>query len=338
MINERINSLDVSKIKRLENRKVIFLDLNIWIDLVESQEEIIQETKQLLLESVKQGKVFCPLSFPIILELQKQNYDSAIRIGKLMEELSLNICYKNRDELIKYEILLFILCLCHKKKPPLFNPIYYIYTSFPFFCSSSASIEFSEKTNINIRKEITHLVNDSLLKITVTDYINSMKSHFPNNSIKKHNYQEICKEKKLFTRGSKLKNRKIEEIFISKEYILPVLQSLPLKTQECLIEHFKELPKDSFGSISKAFIEELPILNSFVEIMHITSLDDNRKDNANDFFDIEIMILALTYADIFISKDKWITHMFANEIKLKSFSKGKYISDYGMLKDYLLRL
>ena len=67
-------------IKKIERRKVIFLDLNIWIHLANENNQIAQNIKKYLFEMVDKGIVFCPLSAALIWELYKQNYDSALKL------------------------------------------------------------------------------------------------------------------------------------------------------------------------------------------------------------------------------------------------------------------
>jgi hypothetical protein len=57
----------------------------------------------LLSDLVQNGRLFCPVSLSVLLELFLQEYDSALRQAQVMEELSLNVTFRLREEVWEAE-------------------------------------------------------------------------------------------------------------------------------------------------------------------------------------------------------------------------------------------
>src|SRR4051812_44892266 len=93
LITHPIDLNDNAVTARINNRKSIFLDTNVWIDLREEQGSEAQSIRELLTKLVTEGKIFCPLSFALISELFKQPYELAIITANLMDDLSLNASF-----------------------------------------------------------------------------------------------------------------------------------------------------------------------------------------------------------------------------------------------------
>ena len=71
------------------NRELLFLDLNLWIQLSEPQTELQAEIKDRLFEMVSRGRLICPVSPSLIMELgKKPPSPSRQSQSQLMDELS----------------------------------------------------------------------------------------------------------------------------------------------------------------------------------------------------------------------------------------------------------
>ena len=78
---------------KVKARLSVFLDMNCWINMGDDKSPLSTRVKGTLRKLVSDGAIFCPLSFGLICELYKQAEDSRLRVGTLMEELSLNVSY-----------------------------------------------------------------------------------------------------------------------------------------------------------------------------------------------------------------------------------------------------
>ncbi len=253
-----------------------------------------------------------------------------------MEQLSLNICFSNRHEIVNYELLNYIQTIFNKKNNLSIDPKLYRYVYVMNYLSSRRKINFPDTFPKEYIDEFIKIFNQEIPNITITDYIAMSKDLFSLDMFTiKSDFQEVCNEKKVISKGSREINRKIEVDYILNDFVIPALMLLPKETKDALLEYYKLQPKESIPNI---IIHNIPTLNCFVEIMHITSLDDNRKDRINDFYDREIMIEALAYVDVFVSQDKWIHNLLNNEIDLKTISNVDYFNSFECFKDYLLRL
>src|SRR5262245_1497069 len=94
--------------RKVRNMKAVFLDMNGWINMADDKTPQATGVKDALRKAVSQGLAFCPLSYGVLTELYKQSFDSRMRVGQLMEELSLNIAYANRGEVFTWEVERFV--------------------------------------------------------------------------------------------------------------------------------------------------------------------------------------------------------------------------------------
>src|SRR5260370_517904 len=90
--------------RKVRDRKPVVLDMNCWINMGDDKSAQSTRIKGTLRKLVSEGAIFCPLSFGLICELYKQAEDSRLRVGMLMEELSLNVSYASRDEIFAWEV------------------------------------------------------------------------------------------------------------------------------------------------------------------------------------------------------------------------------------------
>src|SRR5207302_5787157 len=89
---------------RVSGRFSVFLDTNCWINMADGKKEASARAREKLRELVASGRVYCPLSWGILEELFDQSGPSLPRTASLMEELSLNAIFINREELYAWEL------------------------------------------------------------------------------------------------------------------------------------------------------------------------------------------------------------------------------------------
>jgi hypothetical protein len=85
-------------------RKLLFLDLNFWINLSESKDSSYERLKALLSNQVETGKLICPVSPSLLMELLKRKRDThRDTISQLMDELSKGLSLRDVDTTFRHE-------------------------------------------------------------------------------------------------------------------------------------------------------------------------------------------------------------------------------------------
>jgi hypothetical protein len=328
-------------IEKIEGRKALFLDSNIWINIADENSSLASKIKNRLIKLVEKGVVFCPISMPIISELYKQNFESAYQGGKLMEKLSLNLCYKHNNEVFRNEVINFIKSIFKKQKLQLTNE--FILCPIVGYLSSNYTLSFPESFSNYQIDENSEAMKQYLDDMTLTEMLKLRKSNFPfKNETNLLSFKEQNEKRHKFTKGNKTKMRRIEEEYVANSIILPLIMkiSTQLTTEQIVTvwNYIESLPKDKYGGYIKSILDYLPALKSFVEIMTITGYDINRKDSTNDFFDRELMIIPLAYADVLIAEDKWIRDLLNNVSTYVKNNKITYLSTMEEFEQYLFSL
>lgn len=326
---------------KIQGRKSIFLETNVWIDSADEKTKESKRVKELLRESVKSGKIFCPSSEIIIWELYKQEYDSMLRVGELMEELSLNLSFARKEELFRSEVKRFILNFLENKQEPL-NELE-IFVPVAAYLSSSSKIVFPEGWSQEDQKKLGDFVYSSLISLTVTGLLKMRKDNrsFINKE-RDPGYSDSWKKRWEITKGNKRKMHRIEVEKIATSFLIPLLNNLrsqlPIEQQLKFLSYVKSLPKDKYGGAVTTILARMPALKNEIDILTVSGYDPNRKGNMNDFFDIELMAIPFAYADIFVTFDGWIKHLLTSKNTFIKPDKCKCIFNLADLEVYLNNL
>lgn len=109
-LDRHVKSRVVELGQALADRQAIYLDVRYWLFLRQAllgNDDVTPKGKllQLLREAVKSGKVFCPISESVFLELLKQSDpESRLRTAKLIDELSLGVSLLSQRERVATEL------------------------------------------------------------------------------------------------------------------------------------------------------------------------------------------------------------------------------------------
>ena len=102
--------------RELAGRKLLYLDTNHWINLRHvvlkspSEKAVYRDILRILLKLRREGRICCPISFLLFMELMKQS-DPKTRLitAKLMDALSEGLCFQFPPEIGRIELRHFLL-------------------------------------------------------------------------------------------------------------------------------------------------------------------------------------------------------------------------------------
>ena len=342
MIKFEINIGDDTDYNSIRYRESIYFDSNIWIDIAEENSEHADLAKTLLSRLVDDGKIFCPLNFPTISELYKQNYDSMVKVADLMKSLSLNFSFAAHDEIWPKEIECFLRSILLGDQIDF--EIDDLFIPFIGYLRSKYFLEFEDDNDPQIIEKVA-LLRKEIANFTILDWVKFTdgvkgrkqkdRSKFIQNEWRKN--FEIHK-------GDKIKIKRGVENFIGQNMILPktlnFVKKQTAENKDKINKYFDSLPKEKDGRSFDSIIKMLPSLNNYICSLAIAQLDPNRKIRMNDFFDLESIPVPIAYSDIFVARDKWIKYLLekSNLIKKKDcqiFHSIKDLNSY--LANHFLR-
>jgi hypothetical protein len=315
----------------LEGRKSIFLDSNIWIDLANAEKPEGITAKHLLLWLVNKGLVFCPVSIGILLELFLQEYDSALRQAELMEKLSLNVTLRPKSEIWSYEINALLqsflkdtleLSVLSLNREYLFGPA-------ASYLGSNLSLTYSGQIQTIKQMEVASMLADKISKLTITDLVEMHKKHLPSNDWKKNFdqgvYIDMMQNRRNTSKGVRKNAREIEKQAILENEVVPtmlaILRKSPAVTQLNCLQRLDAYLTTIGSSASDILIKKLPSVNYSVEIQTTAASNPILKMTPNHFIDVENMIVAPVYADVFVARDGWVKSVI-NDSQIKSLTKA----------------
>ncbi len=321
---------DIDLVNKINNKIILTIDINVWIDLVEKESILIDDINKTLLDLVNKGKIICPITSANLWELYKQDYDSMIRISYLMEKLSLNVFYRSSNQVYSEEIKNYLTNFL-KKDFSNTLPLERVFGPFLSHISSHAALKYPESNvDNNVVTSTNKFVEAMSSKITLSQYINLCKNF--NIDLKKVNntptvFNLNLKDTWNFTKGNKEKIRRIEEEWVIKNKILPKLNKyrsllLPLIKLE-FDEHLKSLSKNKYGGVSDHILKYMPAIKNGIDVYTVVSYNPDRKSRQNDFFDIELLEVPLAYSNYLVSQDGWIRELL---------TKNKYLLDQNNCK------
>jgi len=333
---------DASIANKVSERIAIPLDMNVWNFLARDVSAEATRAKELLTNLVVDGKVFCPLTFSVITELFKQNYESALRTATLMDQLSLNVCFALDKEIYNKEVRSFLQRFVDGKEIRLSKNEIYVPVS--AFLGSFGNLQFPAEFPgaEEQRQEFTQNVSKRLASLKLTDIVNMLKESLPLSLFQQQSppeYTEVWKERWEYAKGNKAKMREVEQDNYVRQVLIPELQNESLKLPSEAIQRFKDyiksLPQNSPALASTKILEHMPALKNAIQIMTITGYDPTRKATMNDFFDIQMMLTPLAYADAFVSTDKWIRHLLTTSRSIFETEGAVCISSLSELITFL---
>jgi hypothetical protein len=324
---------------KIRDRKPVVLDMNCWINMGDDKFPLATRVKGTLLRLVSEGAIFCPLSFGLICELYKQAEDSRLKVGTLMEQLSLNVSYASREEIFAWEVERAVCRLADAG--PIDLSTYELYVPILAYLTSRFQLEFPEGFPAEHIEDFAKKLKERVESLTFTELL-TMRAARKGDEIfdfikqlPAPKYSEEAKHTWDMVKGDKQKIQRIESETIFKQYIEPTIRKLPLLVQAKFLEYLQTAPKDKYGGCLGNLITHMPAVQNHMELMAAITQQPTRKDKINDFFDNEIMPVPLAYASVFVAQDKGIRDVLWDRTEILKRNSCRYCFDLAELEEWL---
>jgi hypothetical protein len=319
----------------------IALDSSVWFNLTEDINDQVKRVKLLLIDLVKRGKIFCPLTFSGISELLKRSYQNALEVAALMDELSLGVSFASDETIYRKEIERFLLNALYGEER--FIEKGEIYVPAMGWIGAGGSLDFPQEfpASSEDRKKLTDSFAEILKSKKVSDVVKLFGGLLPlQNIVNQPNYE--WKKRWEENQGNRRKLREIEKQTVLRRVVDRIKEETDLESPEQTLvfkqkarDYIQSLPKDKDGTCATSVLERMPAHKNMVEVMTFTGFDPNRTDKMNDFYDIQLMIIPMAYADVLVATDKWIRELMKSHGKTLHARSAKYIGDWSGFENYL---
>lgn len=340
----KIQIADPELLRRIEGRISIPMDTSVWFNLSEGINDQVRRVKRLLTDLVGRGKIFCPLTFSGMSELLKRSYQNAIEVASLMDELSLGVSFASDETIYTKELVRFLLNALHGEERLLGKGEVYV----PIMGWLGAAVSLDFPAEFPAPSEDRKKLSDSfaeLLKVQkVSDIVRLLKDKLPlPNILDRPNYE--WKKRWEENRGDRRKLREIERQSVLRRIaerideetaIEPPGSALVFKLK--VHGYINSLPKDKDGTHSTAVLERMPAHKNMAEVMAAAGLDPNRTDKMNDFYDLQLMIIPMAYADVVFATDRWLRELMRSHGNTLHARGAKYIGGWSEFEQYLSAL
>jgi hypothetical protein len=335
---------DTELLREIENRISIALDTSVWFNLTEEVNDQVKRVKLLLIDLVKRGKIFCPLTYPGIVELLKRTYKNALEVAALMDALSLGVAFASDETIYRKEIGRFLLNAIYGEER--FLEKREIYAPMMGWLAAGGSLDFPQgfPGSSEDRQKATDYLAGLLKSMKISDFVKLLNGRLPlPDVVKQPNYD--WKKRWEENQGNKKKLKEIEKQAVLRRVIERIEEETALESPEQTLvfklrarDYIHSLPKDKDGTSATAVLERMPAHKNMAEVMTFTGFDPSRTDKMNDFYDIQLMIIPMAYADIAVATDKWIRELMKSHGKTLHDRSAKYIGDWPQFESYLSAL
>lgn len=324
---------DTELLQEIEKRISIALDTSVWFNLTEEVNDQVKRVKLLLIDLVKRGKIFCPLTHPGIVELLKRTYKNALEVAALMDDLSLGVSFASDETIYRKEIERFLLNAIYGEER--FLEKREIYAPMMGWLGAGGSFDFPQgfPGSSEDRQKFVGSFTETLKSMKITDFVKLFRSLLPlPDVVNQPNYD--WKKRWEENQGNKKKLREIEKQAVLRRVIERIEEETTQESPEQTLvfklrasDYINSLPKDKDGTSATAVLDRMPAHKNMVEVMTFTGFNPNRTDKMNDFYDIQLMLIPMAYAGVVVATDKWIRELMKSHGKTLHDQSAKYIGD-----------
>jgi hypothetical protein len=336
--------------RKVRDMKAVFLDMNGWVNMADDKTPQATGVKAALRKAVSDGRVFCPLSYGILTELYKQEFDSRMRVGQLMEDLSLNVAYANRSEVFTWEVERFV--SGELGVGPIDLSLSGLYVPLVLYMSSGLKIGFPEKTDSEEMREKVEGLRQALESLTLTEIL---KMTYRDGEDWESKYvkglpdpplEGVVQRIREGTKGDKNTMLLWESQAALELEVIPYLSRSSPEVKQRFMEYVQAGAaeaeadkstgrKEKYAEFLANLLKKMPALYNHVELVATIAQNPAQRFEINDFFDHEIMPVPLAYASAFVAQDKGIRDLLRNRTKILPRNACCYCSNLGELEAWM---
>ncbi|HYH67621.1 MAG TPA: hypothetical protein VD866_23185 [Urbifossiella sp.] len=316
---------------RIRGRRSVFLDSNGWIDLADGKKETPVRVRESLRAQVAAGRVFCPLSWGTVEELLDQSGPSLPRTAALMEELSLNAVFLQREELFAWELTRAMRRFFGGQPEDSLNGLFVPPAA---FVGSALGISIELPDGVSIGHEAQAHARAFMKRELSSIGIASLAQDLGGSKMARSSpaYSMAAKRAKELFKGNKAKLFVEEAGDCFRLYVTPVLMRCPPDVMMAWLAQFSGAGEEPWF---RRVLAELPALYNHVDVMVVASSQPDRKDRPNHFMDNAIMTAPLAYADVFVSADRAVKDIAGSRTRILDRSSCRYCASLAELETWL---
>jgi hypothetical protein len=328
--------------RKVCDRKAVFLDMNCWINMADEKTVLATQVRERLRKLVSNGVLFCPLVYGVLLELNKQARDSRLRVGALMEALSVNVSYANKFEIFAWEVRQFAsrtlgIGPYELGKSGLYVPV-------AGYASSDMKIGYpqefgsaeTDKAVRGLQQAIESLTVTQMLEMEDDEEVAEYVKGLPDPQLL---MSEAISKVRSSGKGNKRTIRVLQFQAVLDQVVWPNLRKVSVEAVtnfgKCLMEGMNPPSREKVERRFEAVFANLPSLYNQAELCVAISQNPSQKFEINDFFDYENMPIPLAYASVFVAQDKGIRDVLRNRTKILGRTSCRYCFDLAELEDWL---
>lgn len=321
---------------RIAGKKAVYLDINYWIELEKIQSggtsgKPFGELLALLLAKVEEGRIFCPISAGLLMEVAKQEDPrSRTATGRLMDRLCKGIGLTADDDLVALEVASLLLSTLKERDPS--APSSDVWA--PVGCVAADPIpEIPLNVTAQKRQQIEKAFFDSLLDAGVE----SLSTHrIPHNKL---TWDELAKTLNAEIAAHENEVTRFNDL-VTTELIGAVNASRPLiaRAVSALQHHLGSLAELSASdSTWPALVASIlarnaqaraavPSLYIRAGLHALLRWNKGQKFKPNDTFDFSHAAGALGYCDVFLTEGPLRNMLGRGPLKLSDASSCLVVS------------
>jgi hypothetical protein len=338
----------------LDGRFPLYLDVNYWIALRKAETGIGNEAENELLKRLRQltgrGKVFCPISESVLIELMKQqDHQSRIRTAQLIDDLSSGVSLIAFDARAATELAHFVHSYMYP--PDSLHPLRHLVwlkASYALGIVHPSLSELDEETQLAVQKAFF----DEIWSMSVTDVVKTVRQAPPPEA---QNLSDLAaalnasnavhaEEIRSFAQAYVAEARGVASVFA--EQAMEISQDLSLKHGEPVppfgsggwLRQKKMWEDVLFHVLQKEERNKLPSMHVHASLHAAYRWDKSQKFEANDFYDFHHASAALAFCRAFFTERSLRFTITANHVALDRLYKCDVIAGIANAVDYLTTL
>jgi hypothetical protein len=340
--------------RSLDGRFPLYLDVNYWIALRKAETGIGNEAENELLRRLRQltgsGKVFCPISESVLIELMKQqDQRSRIHTAQLIDDLSSGVSLIAFDARAATELAHFVNSYMYPSDSlyPLRHLIW-LKASYALGIAHPSPKGLDEETQLALQKAFF----DEIWSMSVTDVVKTVgQAPAPDTpdlsdlaAALNANNAAHAQEIRSFAQAYLAEARGVASAFAGQAFKI---------SQDLSLKHGEPVPR--FGSddwlwqrkiwenllfhvLQKEERNKLPSMHVHACLHAAYRWDKGQKFEANDFYDFHHASAALAFCRAFFTERSLRFTITANHVALDKLYKCDVIAGIANAVDYLTML